>query len=221
MYFPQSQITPNLYSNGELWYESTLQPYTGYYFKTSKGIYYTGRNPSDRPNVILIDPQTIGNPLTPNPPSQGSPVITTLYENDPGPPPDILENPLYDQSLVYNYFILKNKSLITGNKYIPYYSPVQPTTQDYQNGEFQRYFCKKTNQIQYIEINLDQFSKLKAKDPQIEFSLYEPFTITWILTGNKENVAKVNKNIVELAEKRNLLPKHGEYLKFDYLKYYK
>jgi hypothetical protein len=75
-------------------------------------------------------------------------------------------------------------------------------------------------EIQYIEIDLDQFTKLKAKDPQILFSLYQPFTITWILTGSKENVAKINKNIVELAEKRNRLPKLGEYLKFDYIKYY-
>jgi hypothetical protein len=96
-----------------------------------------------------------------------------------------------------------------------------PTEQDYQNSEFQRYFCKKTNEIQYIEIDLDQFTKLKAKDPQILFSLYQPFTITWVLTGNKEQVAKINKNIVELASFRQKLFRFGDYLKFDYLKYYK
>ena len=121
-----------------------------------------------------------------------------------------------------NYAQLKNINIYNPPvKILPYYSPTQPTQQDYQNGEFQRYFCKQTNQILYIEINQEQFDKLVAQDPQIEFSIYQPFTITWILTGNKENVAKVNKNIVELAEKRNRLPKLGEYLKFDYLKYYK
>jgi hypothetical protein len=47
------------------------------------------------------------------------------------------------------------------------------------------------------------------------------FTITWILTGNKEQVAKINKNIVELASFRQKLFRFGDYLKFDYLKYYK
>jgi hypothetical protein len=103
---------------------------------------------------------------------------------------------------------------------IPTYSPVLPTQQDYQNGEFQRYFCKKTNEIQYIEINLDSYSKLVAKDPQIEFSLYQPFTITWILTGDKQQVAKTNRNITLLAQQQFNLPKLNLYLKEDYLKYY-
>jgi hypothetical protein len=92
---------------------------------------------------------------------------------------------------VLNYAILKNINIYNPPiKFLPYYSPVQPTLQDYQNGEFQRYFVKKTNGIVYIEINQDQFAKLEAKDPQIEFSLYQPFTITWILTGDKEQVAR-------------------------------
>jgi hypothetical protein len=199
MYFPKSQIKPNLYTNGgEFSIATTNQEYIGYYFKTSTGKYYTGRNQDDRPNEeltsLIIDTTTSNTPLS---------IESAVIVVDP----------------IYSY--VTNIPVSSTLTFIPIYSPTSPTQQDYQNGEFQRYFCKKTNQIQYIEINLDQFSKLKAKDPQIEFSLYEPFTITWILTGNKENVAKVNKNIVELAEKRNRLPKLGEYLKFDYLKYYK
>ena len=44
MYYPLSQITPNLYTNGsEFAYVNTNQPYTGYYWKTSSGKYYTGK----------------------------------------------------------------------------------------------------------------------------------------------------------------------------------
>jgi hypothetical protein len=198
MYFPKSQIKPNLYTNGgEFSIATTNQEYIGYYFKTSTGKYYTGRNQDDRPNEeltsLIIDTTTSNTPLS---------IESAVIVVDP----------------IYSY--VTNIPVSSTLTFIPIYSPTSPTQQDYQNGEFQRYFCKKTNQIQYIEINLDQFSKLKAKDPQIEFSLYEPFTITWILTGNKENVAKVNRNIVELAEKRNRLPKLGEYLRFDYIKYY-
>lgn len=203
MYFPKSQITPNLYSNNDLVYKSTGLLYTGYYFKVSTGKYYTGRTPDDRPNEELIFLETSPNSSTFSTISQAAPISG------------------YDLDLtldVINYSTITNNSLTT--PLIPTYSPVLPTQQDYQNGEFQRYFCKKTNEVQYIEINLNQFSKLKAKDPQILFSLYQPFTITWILTGNRKQVEKTNRNIVELASFRQKLPKFGEYLKFDYLKYY-
>jgi hypothetical protein len=98
---------------------------------------------------------------------------------------------------------------------------VLPTQQDYQNGEFRRYFAKKTNEIQYVEINLDTYTKLVAKNPQVLWQLYEPFNLTWQLTGNKEQVGRVNFNTVELTSKRKKLPRLGDYLKFDYIKYYK
>jgi hypothetical protein len=97
---------------------------------------------------------------------------------------------------------------------------VLPTSQDYQNGEFRRLFAKKTNEIQYIEIDQDTFAKLVAKDPQILWQLYEPFDLTWYLTGNIEDVARINFNTIELTSKRKKLPMLGEYLKFNYIKYY-
>ena len=43
MYFPKSQITPNLYTNGkEFAYVNNKQEYIGYYFKVSTGKYFTG-----------------------------------------------------------------------------------------------------------------------------------------------------------------------------------
>lgn len=203
MYFPKSQITPNLYTNGgEFIYFDSKLPYSGYYFKTSTGKYYTGRNQDDRPNleIVLFNFDGINsNEIPPNIP------LTISY------------NLVNDESLtVYEYNQLKENSI----SYSPYYSPSLPTQQDYQNAEFQRYFCKKTNEVIYIEINKDQFDKLVAKDPQILWQLYKPFTITWQLTGNKETVARVNKNSVELASFRNKLPALDQYLKFDFTKYY-
>lgn len=219
MYYPKSQIKTNLYTNGDEYViELTKSPYLGYYYLTSTGIAYTGKTPDDRPNQKLIKVEqvvsetfsTISNPN----------VTATILSSDS---PGALDTVSFSNyTSVLNYAQLKNINIYNPPvKLLPYYSPVQPTQQDYQNGEFQRYFVKKTNGILYIEINQDQFDKLKAEDPQFEFSLYQPFTITWVLTGNKEQVAKTNRNIVELAEKRNRLPKLGEYLKFDYLKYYK
>ena len=74
MYYPKSQITPNLYTNGgEFVYADTQEAYSGYYFKISTGKYFTGRNQDDRPNELLnpITNQSneIDNTANPNPQS--------------------------------------------------------------------------------------------------------------------------------------------------------
>jgi hypothetical protein len=206
MYYPSSQITPNLYSNNDLAYKSSGVLYTGYYFKISTGKYYTGRNTSNKPNEELI--------FVEKKPDSGTFDLVTNTNPSLNISPESIQTTLS----VTNYLTLPGTN--NSASLVPIYLPNTPTQQDYQNEEFQRYFCKKTNEIQYIEINLDQFTKLKAQDPQILYQLYQPFTITWILTGNKEQVAKTNKNIVELASFKQKLPRFGDYLKFDYLKYY-
>jgi hypothetical protein len=205
MYFPKSQITSNLYTNGNEFILSTTQEiYIGFYFKTSTGKIFTGKTPDDRPNIELIPLISNENILAPLDNNFQSNYSTTAN--------------IFEQS---NEIYLDIKSEIPLVKFIPTYSPTLPTSQDYQNGEFQRYFCKKTNEIKYIEINKEQFDKLVAQDPQIEFSLYQPFTITWIISGDKDIVAKTNRNIVELASFRQKLPRLADYLRFDYTKYLK
>ena len=212
MYFPKSQITPNLYTNGNEFFLNG-ESYTGYYFKVSTGKYFTGRNTDDRPNLELFQNTQGFWDATAETETTGRQFVQ-FADNYDGV---VYNNKTQDPKNNFIYNTLKPQQQLT---FIPYYSPVLPTQQDYQNGEFQRYFCKKANEVIYIEINQDQFSKLTAKDPQIEFSLYIPFTITWVLTGDKEQVAKTNRNIVELASYRQRLPRFGNYLKFDYLKYY-
>ena len=50
--------------------------------------------------------------------------------------------------------------------------------------------------------------------------LYQPFNIPWQLTGDKNQVERTNRNIVELTIQKNGLYKFNEYLRFDYTKYY-
>jgi len=220
MYYPKSQIKTNLYTSGDEYVvELTNTAYTGYYYLTSTGRAFTGKNPSDRPNQELIKVEPVVKEEATSTTIVRNQSATILSSHNPGSIDAVTET---DYTAALNYAQLKNINIYNPPvKLLPYYNPTLPTQQDYQNGEFQRYFCKQTNQISYIEINQEQFDKLVAKDPQFEFSLYQPFTITWILTGDREQVRKTNRNIVELAEKRNRLPKLGEYLKFDYLKYYK
>jgi hypothetical protein len=217
MYYPKSQIKPNLYTNGEEYViESTNSSYIGYYYLTSTGIAFTGRNPDDLPNqrLLKIEP-LLSSKISPNP--QDKLVLFSFTDN----PNSLNDNFSINYESVLDYAVLKNINIYDPPaKFIPFYSPVLPTQQDYQVGEFRRYFCKKTNQIQYIEINQEQFDQLVAKDPQIEFSLYLPFFIDWQLTGNEQQVARINKNSVELISFQQKLPNVNQYLRFDYTKYY-
>ena len=56
MYFPKSQIQPNLYTNGEefVFINNREKFYTGYYYKLSTGKRYTGKNPDNGPGIELI-----------------------------------------------------------------------------------------------------------------------------------------------------------------------
>jgi len=223
MYYPKSQIKPNLYTEGtEFVYKTTNQSYRGYYYKISTGRYFTGRNPDDRPNLELIT-LTSENNFTPTITAVENNISTIaipidgLYEgNEFGP------NAPINETTVLTYAQLTNVSTIQPPQFIsPVYNAPVPTEQDYQIGEFRRYFCKKTNAILYLEISKDTFDKLIIRDPQYVWSLYEPFNLPWQLTGVQEVIERTNRNIVALTSQRLKLPEFGRYLKDDYLKYYK
>ena len=194
MYFPESQITTNQYTNGgEFQIKSTGQDYKGYYFITSTGQRYTGRNQNDNPVLELTS--LISDTVNINP---NLPEVTTLTD------------------YIYNNLI----TAPTGIVFKPAYNPNIPTQQDYQIGEYRRYFCKKTNEIIYLEINQNTFDKLATQSPDILWQYYFPFFLPWNLTGVKDQVATVNRNIVLLTMKNLSLPQFDAYLKFDFTKYY-
>ena len=219
-YYPLSQITPNLYTDGSDYSLPSGENYTGFYFKTSKGELFTGKTPQDLPNLKLTPQRQNINPDA-NKISQNE--ITSQFvvkgvfnpaDIDPEIDPDLLNGPLY---IYDNYALLDDYPKPTMN---PYFNPSQPQEKDYSVGEFRRYFCKKRNELIYIEINKEQYDKLISQNPQIYWQMYKPFFLTWQLSGNKEQVAKVNKNTTELKSKREKLPKLGDYLRNNYIKYY-
>lgn len=210
MYYPLSQITSNLNTNGEEFaYADTKQEYKGYYWTTSSGKYYTGKTPQDTPTQRLIK---------------------LPFEGDIG---EALLNALSPE-LTINNFVTKVDTIQNNEVYLnlkeidlnaiiksPLYTATLPTQQDYVNGEMRRYFCKKTNEIIYLEVSKDTYDKLVGQDSQILYQLYLPFNLPWQLSGNKEQVFTTNKNIVELTSVRQKLPMLAEYLKMDFTKYYK
>jgi hypothetical protein len=204
MYYPKSQITTNLYTNGEeLYLASNFSPYKGYYYKLSNGKFFSGKTPQDGPNVELIKGET---------PVSGPDSGFTQTPEFITPSGELITYPIDFSSTEYPLY--KNQFIN-----IPSYSPTIPTQQDYQIGEYRRYFCKKTNEIIYIEINKDTYDKLVNKDPSILYQLYQPFNLPWQLTGDKYQVFITNENITELTSKQQNLPMLSEYLRYEFNKY--
>jgi hypothetical protein len=190
MYYPLSQIKTNLHTNGEeLMYISNNKPYVGYYWKTSKGEYFTGKTPQDLPSQ----------PLTKLIQQQSSNSASTTI------------------TLNSTYSKLKSNNDYT----IIQYYPTQPTLQDYNIGEFVRYFCKKTNELKYTEIDKNTYTSLVNKDGQYDYNMYLPFYIHWQLTGNEQDVYNINQNTVSLTMQRQNLYQFDDYLKKDFLKFFK
>jgi hypothetical protein len=207
MYYPKSQVKTNLYAEqGEFVLASDLSPYQGYYWKNSSNQYWTGKTPQDNPTFALIPASQIL-----------APTISTSAVTETLSP--YLDNTTEINPLSQEYTTLK--SIPTTPKITPYYSPVLPTPQDYQNGEFRRYFCKKINELIYLEINKSQYDLLVIKNSGILWELYFPFNLPWSITGEKQQVGETNFKITQQTSQRLQLPKLGEYLKDDYLKYYK
>lgn len=211
MYFPQSQIKTNLYTNGgEFVLLSTNENYQGSYWSTSSGKYYTKKNPQDLPYEELIK-------FT-SPSLTDSSVVSILG----------IKNESQISNLKYNYKTVKAYDLARGIdinnppiKSLPTYFLPAPTEEEYSLGAFTRYLCKRTNQNIYIEINEDTFNGLKDSNPEYLFSLYTPFSITWTLTGNTiSEVSKINFDVVSQFQKQNRFKGLVKYFK-NYSQFFK
>ncbi len=209
MYYPKSQITSNLYTNGgEFVLKNSQQEYVGYYWKTISNTFHTGKTPQDSDTQQLDLISTLSSTSTEysNLTSEAFDVPSKIY--------------LFSNIQITADYNSINKKFID-IKTSPTYSPNIPTQKDYDAGEFTRYFCKKTNEIIYLEINKDTYTKLVNKDPTYLFQLYQPFKFQWVITGDKEKVYIVNKNITRYMIEKFSFPFLNKYLKDDYLKYYK
>jgi len=193
-YYPKSQIKTNLFTEGgQLENQSTGEEYVGYYWKTSKNEYFTGRNPYDGVAIPLQ-------------------IIATT------PPIKVSLLTYTDTNKTYNK--LKGVNISETLK-LPYYQKTSPTEEDYQIGSFRRFFCKKINENLYIETIKDVYDKIANKDKGHAFTLYQPFTLIWHISGNRKTVEQTNQRIVELTESQQKITGLGEYLNYNYIEYYK
>lgn len=211
MYFPQSQIKTNLYTNGgEFAIKSTGVNYKGSYWSTSSGKFYTKKTPQDKPYEELTKfkaPPTTDNTVV---------SISSLSSED------VIDNPNYNYESVRAYDTARGVDINNPEvKLLPQYFLPSPTEKDYNLGSFVRYVCKRTNQNLYIEINKETFTGLKDSKPEYLFSLYTPIQITWTLTGGSiSEISKINFDSVSQVSKQNNYKGLVEYFK-NYSQFYK
>ena len=199
-YYPKSQFKTNLYTNGGKYILSTtLEPYIGYYYQTSANTSYTGKTPEDGPNILLLK----------------EPII----EPNNISPQDIIYNiPTVDiQSISLEYSQLNPQKV---NRTIPLSNPTTPTQQDQNLGAFQRYFCKKNNELKYLEIDKPTHNKLKSQQQSIAWDLYTPISTLWYIKGGKEQTYKANKGLVTLIEQKQNWYGFTQWFQDKFLKYY-
>ena len=203
MYYPKSQIQTNLYSSGELIVLSTKEVYTGYYWATSGGKYYSGRTPSSIKGGLEL----------------GKAVNEGFFAplNEPGVQPSTSYIAASGDTLKYTKLIGDD---FTRNSRMPIYSPPNPIDKDYQAGAFTRFFSKKVNESLFIEINSDEYIKLLNKDKNLLYKLYKPFKLNWVIAGDLNTVINENRIEVEYLENTEGLVGLGNYLRFNYSQLY-
>jgi len=200
MYIPLSQIESNLYTaGGEFILFTDKSPYIGAYFKTSKGEYFTGQNPQDENVRPLIKVDNIYNEVE----VKGEPADSDL-----------------SYSLAPQAYINASGVPITAQRPIINSIP-QPTSSDYENQTFQRYFLKKSTNFQYNETTQNEFELFENQDSSVQYNLYSPLQLTWKLKGKLLDVYKQNYNTVKYVAKINEWVKFEEYFKYRFAKYYK
>ena len=190
MYYPKSQIKNNLYTNGDEYVLSTTQ-------QSYKGYYYETSN---------------GGKYTGKFPDDGSNIL--LIELTPSSDAPGKNNPILTLA------ISQYNTNIQPERFLPLPIQTLPTQKDKDLGSFPRYFCKKTNENLYIEINKEQFTKLQNRDKTIAWDLYTPLQVIWQIKGGKTQTYNANKNNITLIEQRNKWYGFVKYFKDNFLKYY-
>ena len=195
-YYPKSQITKNLYTNGnELEIYTTRQNYIGYYYVVSSGNSFVGKSPASEKSQQLLVP-IISQRTIPT-----TPILPKVIQQNP-----LLSNINYSNKV--------------NERYIPKPSSQIPTPTDYNRGVISRFFCKKNNENLYFEIDKKTFIDLRNNSPIVAFELYTPILINWALTGNIEQVFLNNKTEVSNIEQSQNLFGLSLYFKNNFSQYY-
>ena len=162
-------------------YKSTKIEYKGPYIVTNDKRYYVGTTPF----------------------KMGAELIGIKIEKAKE---DALNNRFYNTYNVKKYNILKKKikNQLGKTRLIPSSKPL-PKHDDYRKGYYYRYFVKRINGHNYLEVDSKTYNSLKDKEFIYDHHLYDIGNIKWFLRG--KDVQLKNSTEIKIREKRfpNLL----------------
>lgn len=228
-YLPKHYVKTGLTANpGAFIDRATGQPYTGPYYAIATGQFFGGVGPQD-PNAKEIIPFGEGEvPAGTQYQQVGIAFNLDVVNVRPGESSYDIQNlpsvnyQVYQPQLVNDYTAIKKyQAKDFQPRLLPYGVTPIPDSNDYKVGEYRRYFCKKTNQNTYLEIDNQQFTSIQGKDPKFFWEQYFVFSLPWSIAGEESQVYKTNKNITQ--ERIITLKLYGfdKFLKEDYIKFYK
>jgi len=169
-YYPEFRIIKNLNAKAN---EFTLdgKPYSGKYYKTFDGRFFTGPNPQTGPNEELVKVSSYA----------ASPVLQNVNLSDS-----------LKQRLASNSRVETSRIPGKPNSYYP-----QPTAEDYKKGYIIRYFTKKENERGFItEIDENEYNGIVNGLVDYDISLYQTTTILWKLTGPLRSTRTSQYNVI-------------------------
>jgi len=232
IYIPKSQMSTGFYTSGDEYeIKSTGEEYIGFYWAYSNGKLYTGTNPSLGPNleIIPLEEASTSNVNFTEAVRFDAPNYSILnyFKDDTEYDNYILTttSPLYTNETSSKTEVPNYNSLINGGEIvykaekIPDQAIIFPTDNDYDVGEYVRYYTLKRNEPIFYEINKNDYVGLKGKSKFYLYQLYQPIKIYWKISGAKTDIETVNKNVVELYEKQYGLVGLTQFFK-NYLEYY-
>jgi hypothetical protein len=198
-YYPSTKIKKNQNAlSGEFTLNGLV--YTGSYYSTYDGRFFTGPDPILGTNEELIPALLKSNTF------------------------QVLERA--DQETNYEEYIKSNKNK-RQTQPISYYPVVLES--EYAKGYFTRYFVKRTNQRGYVmEISEKEFASIRNGTATYDISFYQTVSLIWKLTGplrskrisqyqTREGIVDTNQRIVESLNKS--FPGLKEFIGEDYAKF--
>ena len=185
MYIPKNRIKTNLYTPGnEFVIISTEENYSGYYHSLYTGEFFSGKTPNDSNIVRLKKFEVTGESSLP--PNLTETNVIALFLEDPDP---VVNQDQWNQKDIVTYLSLRNESTIDEQpREMPQFHYASPTEDDYQLGQFTRYFLVKVNELQYIEVSEKTYKKVTTQSENVVWELYTPFKTQWTIDGVEDDV---------------------------------
>ena len=225
-YLPKHYVKTGLFANpGNFLNRETEQPYTGPYYEIATGQYFSGIGPQDPSTQEII-------PFGDNEdPGTGYRQVGVAFNLDvktlkPGERSNEIQNresfQIFQPQLVSDYLqVKKYPNSYYDTRILPFGVTPIPDEEDYKLGEYRRYFCKKSNELVYLEVDEIQFTGISQQDPKYFWDQYIAFSLPWSITGKQSEVYQTNHSIVQRRIQNLELYNFNQYLKEDYLKFYK